>query len=414
MELHDARREDAVEHVVIEVKGLEREQDRSKDVGAARWIAAVNHCGKLGSWRYARIHSPHDLAAVHAHVGGKKQKAPKRLPMARTEAPDGSPEGPRVIIRDPSRPFGAEVGRLRLTPRHYSYLRVAEGCDHACTFCAIPGFRGRFRSKPEEAILREAAELAGDGAKEICLIAEDTNQYGQDRRDGTNLARLLEKLAAQDGIEWLRILYAYPAYFTDELVRAIADIPKVVKYLDIPLQHIADPVLRRMNRPGKKRTIELLERLRKEIPGLAFRTTFIVGFPGETEQDFQELHDFVSEFGFERMGAFPFSEEDGTPAGRMEDQLPEKLRHERRDRLMAAQQKIAFARNAQKVGRTLRAIVDEPEGKGRAIARTEHDAPEIDGTIRLFKRGRVFLPGEILEVKVEKAKGYDLEGTPLA
>jgi ribosomal protein S12 methylthiotransferase len=334
--------------------------------------------------------------------------------MARVAAADGTPEGPKVIVRDPSRPFGAEVGRLRLTPRHYAYLRVAEGCDHACTFCAIPGFRGRFRSKPEEAILREAAELARDGAREICLIAEDTNQYGQDRRDGTDLAALLGKLAAIEGVEWLRILYAYPAYFPDALVDAIASIEKVVKYLDIPLQHIADPVLKRMNRPGKKRTIELLERLRAKVPGLALRTTFIAGFPGETESDFEELLRFVEGFGFDRMGAFPFSEEDGTPAGSMEGQLDPALREERRNRLMEAQQRVAFAKNQAKLGREVRVIVDEPEGSGRAVARTEHDAPEIDGSIRLWKRGREFRPGEILLARVEKAKGYDLEGTPLA
>ena len=345
-------------------------------------------------------------------VGASAKAAPRKLPMARTAGADGTPEGPRVVIRDPSRPFGAEVGRLRLTPRHYSYLRVAEGCDHACTFCAIPGFRGRFRSKPEDAILREARELARDGAKEICLIAEDTNQYGQDRRDGTSLARLLPQLAEVDGVEWLRILYAYPAYFPDELVKAIASLDKVVKYLDIPLQHIADPVLKRMNRPGKQKTVDLLNRLRDGIPGLALRTTFIVGFPGETKEDFQELRDFVEEFKFDRVGAFPFSEEDGTPAGAFTDQVAPKIRRSRRDRLMKTQQDVAFEKNDRKIGTTVRAIIDEIEGKGRAIARTEHDAPEIDGTIKVYKKGRDFKPGDMLKVRVTKANGYDLEGEP--
>jgi ribosomal protein S12 methylthiotransferase len=332
--------------------------------------------------------------------------------MARTADANGIAEGPKVFIRDPSRPFGAEGGRLRLTPRHYAYLRVAEGCDHACTFCAIPGFRGRFRSKPEDAILREARELAKDGAKELCLIAEDTNQYGQDRRDGTSLARLIPRLAEVDGLAWLRILYAYPAYFPDELIDAIAKTDKVVKYLDIPLQHIADPVLKRMNRPGKQKTVDLLRKLRDRIPGLALRTTFIVGFPGETKDDFEELLDFVREFRFERVGAFPYSEEDGTPAGGFEDQVAPKVRRSRRDRLMKAQQDIAFEKNDAKIGKVVRAIVDEIEGKGRAVARTEHDAPEIDGTLRIYKKGREFKPGELLEARIVRADGYDLEGEP--
>jgi len=413
LEMLELKKRGVIKGVVVTGCMAQRYPDELKaevpDVDAIVGVTAEDEVADL----VPQIARAHDHAHRHDHAPARG-KGPKKLPMARTAAADGTPEGPRVVIRDPSRPFGAEVGRLRLTPRHYGYLRVAEGCDHACTFCAIPGFRGRFRSKPEQAILDEARELAQDGAKELCLIAEDTNQYGQDRRDGTNLALLLEKLAKTDGVEWLRILYAYPAYFPETLVKVIANTPQVVKYLDIPLQHIADPVLRRMNRPGKKKTVELLERLRKGIPGLALRTTFIVGFPGETDQDFEELLSFVKEFGFDRLGAFPFSEEDGTPAGTMEGQLPQSVREERRDRIMAAQQEIAFARNQAKVGSTVRAIVDEPEGKGRAVARTEHDAPEIDGELRLYQKGRIFVPGELLNVRVVKAVGYDLEGAPVA
>jgi ribosomal protein S12 methylthiotransferase len=337
----------------------------------------------------------------------------KKLPMAGGGAARAKAAAPKVVVRDPSRPFGAEVGRLRLTPRHYAYLRVAEGCDHACTFCAIPSFRGRFRSKPGDAILEEARELAADGARELCLIAEDTNQWGQDMGGGASLAALLEQLAEIEPVRWLRILYAYPAYFPDALVRKMAEISKVAKYVDIPLQHIADPVLRRMRRPPKRQTVELLERLRAGIPGLALRTTFICGFPGETERDHEELLRFVEETKFDRLGAFAYSEEDGTPAGGFEDQVPVEVREARRDAVMAAQQKVAFAKAREKVGRRFPVIVDEVEGPGRALARSEWDAPEIDGVVKVWAKGRAFAAGEMLEVEVVKADGYDLEARPV-
>jgi ribosomal protein S12 methylthiotransferase len=378
-----------------------------------------------------------ELPRVLSELERKKTGARlKKLPMA-GESGAGKPPLPRVIVRDPSKPFeesswgivkrgnaraffgptedpieGAEVGRLRLTPRHYAYLRVAEGCDHACTFCAIPGFRGRFRSKPERAVIAEARELARDGAKELILIAEDTNQYGQDRRDGSSLATLLPRLAAIEGVEWIRILYAYPAYFSPELIRAIREIEKVVKYLDMPLQHISDSVLRRMRRPTKQQTVDLIARLRDEIPGLAIRTTFICGFPGETERDHEELLDFVRKTRFERVGAFAYSEEDGTLAARFEGKVPPAVRERRREALMAAQQPIAFHKGREKVGRRLRVLVDHVEAEGRAIARSEHDAPEIDGVVRVFARGRRFSPGEMIDVVIVRADGYDLEAAP--
>jgi ribosomal protein S12 methylthiotransferase len=355
------------------------------------------------------ITAENEVAGFLAEIARAPAPRLKKLPLAKA----ATAPGPRVIVRDPSKPFEAEVGRLRLTPRHYAYVRVAEGCDHACTFCAIPGFRGRFRSKPEEAILEEARELARDGTKELCLIAEDTNQYGQDRRDGTSLARLLARLAEVEGVRWLRILYAYPAYFPAELVREIARNEKVAKYLDIPLQHIADPVLARMQRPGKARTVDLLERLRAEIPGLALRTTVICGFPGETERDHEEMLEFVERMKFDRLGAFAYSEEDGTPAGGYADQVPPELRERRRDAVMAAQQKVAFAKGREKVGRRFPVLVDEVEAKGRAIGRSEWDAPEIDGVVKVYERGRAFEAGQMVSVEVTAADGYDLEARPV-
>ncbi len=350
---------------------------------------------------------------------GRGSPALKKLPMAK--GPARKARAPITIVRDPSRPFGAEVGRLRLTPRHYAYLRVAEGCDHACTFCAIPSFRGRFRSKSEADVLAEARELARDGARELCLIAEDTNQFGQDRRDGSSLATLLPKLAAIDAVRWLRILYAYPAYFPPELVRAIADIPKVAKYLDLPLQHLADQVLRRMRRPSERQTLDLLERLRAEIPGLALRTTLIVGFPGETEADFEKLLHHVERLRFERLGVFCYSPEDGTPAFAMDGAVPKAVAERRRDQVLRAQQRISLETNRALVGREQDVLVEEV-GEVDAIGRTYADAPEIDQTVRLTGagttpspepspggRGRSTLaPGDLVRARVTAADVYDL------
>ncbi len=390
------------------IVGLTAEDEMSAVIG--RILGGDGGARSTGGRQKAQVPG---TGTRHGHGHGHGQGKPlKTLPMA-------PKKGPIVLVRDPSRPFGAEVGRLRLTPRHYAYLRVAEGCDHLCTFCAIPSFRGKFRSKPEDAVLEEARELAGDGAVELNLIAEDTNQYGQDRRDGSTLARLLEKLAAIDGVRWIRILYAYPAYFPDALVRAMASIDKVVKYVDIPLQHIADPVLARMRRPPRGRTVDLLERLRAGIPGLALRTTFICGFPGETERDHEELVSFVRDFRFERLGAFAYSPEDGTPAHDLDGQLQDGERRARRDRVMAVQQEVAFARAKAQVGRPVEALVEGEDEHGRIVARTGSDAPEIDPVLLLAPppapgRGRrpppPPAPGTFVRARVTGASGYDLVG----
>ena len=286
----------------------------------------------------------------------------------------------RVLVGSATVPFRPEWDRHALTPRHTAYLRVAEGCDHKCTFCAIPTFRGKFRSKPWDALLEEARRLAASGVRELNLIAEDTNQYGQDfpKSDGRGLAQLLAALAAIPGIEWIRILYAYPSYFTDELVDAIATIPQVVKYIDIPLQHISNTTLLAMNRPPRQHTEALLTKLRDRIPGacagcalsdwlwadafmpsgLVLRTTFICGFPGEREADHAELVDFVKTFKFERMGAFTFSEEDGTPAGTYPEQVPPEVREARRDELVSLQQRICERVAERRVGSVVRVLVD--------------------------------------------------------
>ncbi|KAL6784183.1 hypothetical protein ACKKBG_A05135 [Auxenochlorella protothecoides x Auxenochlorella symbiontica] len=281
-------------------------------------------------------------------------------------------------------PFPEETQRHRLTPRHTAYLRVAEGCNHACTFCAIPGFRGRFRSKPPGLILEEARALVAGGALELNLIAEDTNQYGQDRRGGTGLAGLLANLAEIPGLRWIRILYAYPSYFTEDLIQEIATNPKVCKYIDIPLQHINNLVLLSMNRPPADHTLRLLGTLRDRIPDLALRTTFISGFPGESKGAHEELAEFSDSFGFQRGGAFAYSEEDGTPAAGFPEQIPQEVREERRDELMSIQQRnsIAFAESL--VGKEIDVLVDGIGEGGELLGRTQWDAPEVDGQVYLL------------------------------
>jgi ribosomal protein S12 methylthiotransferase len=302
-----------------------------------------------------------------------------------------------------------DTARLRITPRHYAYLKISEGCDRLCTFCAIPGMRGKHVTKPIKEVLREARELAADGVRELIVVAQDTTYYGLDLYGKVRLAELLRKLNDVDGLEWIRVLYAYPIHFTDELIRTLAETPKIVPYLDMPLQHINDRLLKRMQRRvNRAETEDLLARLRCAIPNLTLRTTFIVGFPGETEAEFAELCDFVQAARFERAGVFPYSLEPDTPAARLPDHLPEEVKQERRDRLMEIQQEIAFAWTREQVGKELEAIVDgpDPEVPGHFLARGLADAPDIDCVVRL--KGKGLRAGDLVRSRVTGADGYDL------
>jgi ribosomal protein S12 methylthiotransferase len=304
-----------------------------------------------------------------------------------------------------------DTARLRITPRHYAYLKISEGCDRTCTFCAIPGMRGKHISKPIEEIVREARELAADGARELIVVAQDTTYYGLDLYGEVRLAPLLRQLEGVDGIDWIRILYAYPMYIEDELLDVLANSKKILPYLDMPLQHINDRMLRRMQRRvNRSATEELLARLRRAIPGLHLRTTFIVGFPGETDAEFEELNEFVRSTKFERCGVFPYSLEPGTPAERLPEHLPEELKHARRDHLMRTQQEVAFAWNRAQIGRELDAIIDapDPEVPNHWQARGHADAPEIDGLVRV--KAKNLRPGDFVRVKITAADGYDLAG----
>jgi ribosomal protein S12 methylthiotransferase len=307
-----------------------------------------------------------------------------------------------------------DTARLRITPRHFAYLKISEGCDRTCTFCAIPGMRGKHVTKPIEEVIREANELAADGVRELIVVAQDTTYYGLDLYGEVRLAELLRKLDRIDGIEWVRILYAYPMYVSDELIDVLANAETIVPYLDMPLQHASDRMLKRMQRKVTRAgTEEIIARLRSAIPGLNLRTTFIVGFPGETDAEFEELDAFVRAQKFERCGVFPYSREPGTPADRLPDHLPEELKTARRDRIMQTQQEVAFAWSVAQVGREVDAIIDgpDPEVPGHFLGRSHADAPDIDGLVRL--KGKNLRPGDFIKVKVTAADGYDLAGRAL-
>jgi len=297
--------------------------------------------------------------------------------------------------------------RLRLTPPHYSYLRIAEGCDNRCTYCLIPSMRGPFRSRRLEEIIEEANLLAKSGVVELNIIAQDTTNYGGDLPGRPTLVSLLERLEKITAFRWIRLLYAHPANFSRELVDYLSSSRRLLPYLDLPLQHISDRILKAMGRRISRTEIEaLIDSLRSRVPGLVLRTTFIVGFPGETEKEFRELLDFARKVGFERLGCFMFSPEKGTPAARMRHQVPLPVRRQRLDRLMRLQQEIAFERNRRLLGRQIQVLVDRRAGNGAFSGRTYADAPEVDPQVRLSGKGLV--PGRFVFARVKATAGYDL------
>ncbi len=323
-----------------------------------------------------------------------------KLPGMIAEALQG--KRPHDVHRD--RNF-LECGRVLTTPPYTAYVKIADGCDNCCTFCAIPLIRGSYRSRPRDAILREMRTLAARGAKEQILIAQDTTRYGIDTGDG--LAALLRDASEIEGIEWLRVLYMYPDEVTDELLETMAALPKVAPYLDLPLQHASMRLLPRMNRRGNTETSRRLLKKARDM-GFCLRTTFIVGFPGETEEDFEELMDFTREMAFDRMGAFAYSAEEGTKAAEMPDQVPEEVKQDRLNRLMTLQAEISLARNQLRVGSAVRVLVTRREGDGY-VGRSILEAPDADGVIR-FSAKHPLTVGEFANVRLTDADEYDLYG----
>ena len=302
-----------------------------------------------------------------------------------------------------------DQSRLRITPSHYAYLKISEGCDRTCTFCSIPSMRGKHVTKPIEMILEEARELVDDGMRELIIVAQDTTYYGMDLYGKVRLADLLKELQEVDGIDWIRLMYLYPINFSDELISVIADSGNILPYLDMPLQHINSAVLKRMQRKvNSDQTRELVGKLRERIPNVVMRTTFITGFPGETDAQFEELKQFVKETRFERMGVFTYSLEPGTPSVKLEGHLPEAVKEARRDELMALQQEIAFEHADKMIGYELDILIDEDLGDGVFVGRSYADAPEIDANV--IVRGVDLEPGDLVAVEIMERQDYDLVG----
>lgn len=298
--------------------------------------------------------------------------------------------------------------RVVSTPKHYAYLKISEGCDNPCSFCAIPLMRGGHKSKPMEDLLKEAENLANNGTKELIIIGQDTTDYGKDIYNKRNLAELLNKLSAIDGIEWIKLLYAYPSHFPDDIIETIATNPKVCKYLDMPLQHISDDVLKSMRRGiTSRRTKELLYKIKERIPGITLRTTFIVGYPNETEKEFQELCDFVRDIEFDRMGVFNYSIEETTPSFILGNSISAKEKERRKDVLMKIQQEISLKKNEKLIGKKIKVLIDDIEDK-HYIGRSERDAPEVDGEVIIDPTGKYLTPGNFYEVDIYDCNEYDL------
>lgn len=382
----------------------------------------INTCGFIGDAKQESIELI--LRAADAKMRGKIERlfvigclSERYADELRNEIPEvddyfGARSWEGIIAAleaDPREELKTE--RHLTTPKHYAYLKISEGCNWMCGYCAIPLIRGRHVSVPMEELEEEARKLAEKGVKELILIAQDSTYYGIDLYGKRMLAELLRRLCRIDGIEWIRLHYAYPAAFPEEVIEVMASEKKICKYLDIPFQHISDNQLKAMlRRHTKAEAVELVEKLRSRIPDLALRTTMLVGYPGETEADFEELCDFVREVRFERLGVFPYSEEEGThSAEKLTDDVPEEVKQARVERLMELQRRIAGELNRERVGKQMRVIVDGRQGDFY-VARSEYDSPEVDQDILIPADEKRLFKGRFYEVKITDAEDYDLYG----
>ena len=302
--------------------------------------------------------------------------------------------------------------RLTTTPKNYAYLKISEGCDRPCSFCAIPLMRGAHLSTPIEALITEAEKLAAKGVKELILIAQDITYYGLDLYKKRALADLLRALVKVEGIEWIRIHYAFPTGFPMDVIEVMKEEPKICNYLDIPLQHISDPILASMKRgTTQEKTTKLLKKFREAVPEMAIRTTLIVGYPGETEEDFQKLKDFVKEMRFDRLGCFTYSHEENTTAYALEDDVPEEVKLARANEIMEIQSQISWELNQEKVGKSFRCLIDRKEGN-YFVGRTEYDSPDVDNEVLIDAKKHYVKIGDFTDVKIIEATDYDLYGEP--
>ena len=383
-------------------------------------IAVINTCGFIGDAKEESINTI--LEFCQAKEEGRLRRLYVMGCLSERYLKELQAEIPQVdkfygkfswdrLLDDLGKVYRTELSQERhiTTPGHYAYLKISEGCDRKCSYCAIPVITGRHVSRPKEDILEEVRRLVAQGVKEFQVIAQELTYYGVDLYGRQALPELIEEMAALPGVEWIRLHYAYPAHFPDDLLRVMREHENVCKYLDIALQHISDRVLTMMRRHvTKAETYALIERLRREVPGIHIRTTLMVGHPGEEEEDFEELKEFVRRARFDRMGAFAYSEEEGTySAEHYEDSIPERVKHERLDELMSIQQGISAELSAAKIGQVMRVIIDRKEGD-YYVGRTEYDSPEVDPEVLIKDEGQRLRTGSFHKVKIVDADDFDL------
>lgn len=387
-------------------------------------IVVINTCGFIGSAKEESVNTILDY--VHRKEQGEVDKvfvmgclSERYKPDLEKEIPDvdqyfGTSELPQLL-----KVLGADykhelIGeRLTTTPKNYAYLKIAEGCDRPCSFCAIPLMRGSHKSTPIEDLVREAEGLAAKGVKELILIAQDLTYYGLDLYGARRLADLLRALAKVEGIEWIRLHYAFPTGFPMDVLEVMKTEPKICKYLDIPLQHISDKILKSMKRgTTQAKTTKLLKTFREALPEMAIRTTLIVGYPGETEEDFEALKAFVKEMRFDRLGCFTYSHEEDTAAYVLADDVPEEVKMARANAIMELQGQISWELNQQKVGKVFRCLIDRKEGN-YFVGRTEYDSPDVDNEVLIDARKHYVKIGDFAHIKITEAADYDLYGEPV-
>ena len=414
------------EHLLMQLSaagyGISPEEEELEDAGVD--ILIINTCGFILDAKEESVQ------AILEAVNAKKRGVISRLYVMgclsqryRSELPSEIPEvdgwfgafsiDPLLQELSVRRNPALDTRRWLTTPGHYAYLKISEGCDRQCSYCAIPGIRGKHVSVPQEQLLDEAAALADQGVRELIVIAQDTTFYGLDLYGQRRLGSLLEKLSGIEGIEWIRLLYSYPASFPEDVLEIMASSPKMCRYLDIPLQHSADPVLKAMRRSiDADGTRRLVERIRKAVPDIALRTTMMVGHPGEGEKEFEDLLSFVSEYRFERLGAFAYSEEEGTwGAQNLKDTVPEAVKQERLDELMELQAGISLKYNESRIGSIERVLVDSCDPVENTFSgRTSRESPEVDGEVNVTCNGKLPVPGTFAEVRITGADEYDLTG----
>lgn len=412
------------EHLMAQLRASGYEVAADSDRTDAK-VVVINTCGFIGDAKQESVDLI--LRAAAAKTAGRIERLFVIGCLAERYADELRSELPEVDeffgVHDwagIARALGAEhraeceTRRVLTTPKHYAYLKISEGCNWKCGYCAIPLIRGEHLSVPMETLLEEARGLAAAGVKELMVIAQDTTYYGIDLYGRRRLAELLEELCRIEGLEWIRLHYAYPAGFPDDVIETMAREPKICKYLDIPFQHISDAQLTAMKRRHTKaEAMELIRRLRSAVPDIALRTTLLVGYPGETEADFEELADFVREVRFDRLGVFAYSEEEGTySAEKLHDDVPEEVKQSRVDRIMRLQGEIALANNLRRVGRRERVIIDSRQGD-YYVGRSQYDSPEVDQEILIPATGRRLLRGRFYDVRITRAEEYDLYAEPV-